>query len=91
VARPSGPCQRGVGTLPWDHSSTYSSVHECTLPGMAKDAKVTITDQEDLVVDLSTELVEKDPQTKQMSAQIRELEEQVEERNHTIEVLENQL
>jgi TolA-binding protein len=43
------------------------------------------------VVDLSTELVEKDLRTKQMGTQIRELEEQVEERNHTIEVLENQL
>jgi hypothetical protein len=30
------------------------------LMGLAKDAKVTITDREDLVVDLSTELVEKD-------------------------------
>jgi uncharacterized coiled-coil protein SlyX len=57
--------------------------------GLAQDAKVTITDQEDLVVDLSTELVEKDLQTEQMNAQIRELEERVEERNHTIEVLEN--
>jgi hypothetical protein len=45
------------------------------LMGLAQDAKVTITDWEDLVVDLSTELVEKDLQTKQMTTQIRELEE----------------
>ena len=41
------------------------------------------------MVDLSTELVEKDLQTEQMGTQIHELEEQVQERNHTIEVLEN--
>jgi hypothetical protein len=58
------------------------------LMGLAQDAKVTITDREDLVVDLSIELVEKDLQTKHMNARIKELEEQVEERNYTIEVLE---
>jgi hypothetical protein len=31
--------------------------------GLAQDAKVTIGVREDLVVDLSTELVEKDPHT----------------------------
>jgi hypothetical protein len=59
------------------------------LMGLAQDAKVTILDRKDLVVDLSTELVEKDLQTEQMGTQIHELEEQVQERNHTIEVLEN--
>jgi hypothetical protein len=54
--------------------------------GLALDAKVTIADWEDLVVDVSTEFMEKDLQTEQMSTRIRELEEQVEERNHTIEV-----
>jgi uncharacterized membrane protein YgaE (UPF0421/DUF939 family) len=54
--------------------------------GLALDAKVTIADREDLVVDVSTEFMEKDLQTEQMSTRIRELEEQVEERNHTIEV-----
>jgi hypothetical protein len=41
------------------------------------------------VVDLSTELVEKDLQAEQMGTQIRELEEQVGDRDHTVEVLEN--
>jgi hypothetical protein len=42
--------------------------------GLTQDGKVTITDREDLVVDLSTELVEKGLQTEQMSPRIRELE-----------------
>jgi hypothetical protein len=61
------------------------------LLGLAQDVKVTIIDREDLVVDLSIELVEKDLQTKQLGTRIHELEEQVDERNHTIDVLENQL
>ena len=52
--------------------------------GLAQDAKVTIADLEDLVVDPSTELVEKNLQTMQISSRIREIEEQMEERNHTI-------
>jgi hypothetical protein len=36
--------------------------------GLAHDAKAIITYQKDIVVDLSTELVEKDLQTEQMNA-----------------------
>jgi chaperonin cofactor prefoldin len=43
------------------------------------------------VVNLSFELVEKDLQIEQMGNHTRELEQQVEIRNNTIEVLENQL
>jgi uncharacterized coiled-coil protein SlyX len=43
------------------------------------------------MVDLSTELVEKDLQVEQMAAQIQELEDQVGARENTIEVLEDQL
>jgi uncharacterized coiled-coil protein SlyX len=43
------------------------------------------------VVDLSTELVEKDLQVEQMSNEIQELEELVGTRENTIEVLEDQL
>ena len=43
------------------------------------------------MVDLSSELVEKDIQIEQMGTCTHELEEQVEFRDNTIEVLENQL
>jgi predicted RNase H-like nuclease (RuvC/YqgF family) len=43
------------------------------------------------MVDLSSELVEKDLQIEQMSNRTQELEQQVEIRDNTIEVLENQL
>jgi TolA-binding protein len=61
------------------------------LTGLAQTAKLTLDDREGCVVDLSSELVEKDLQAKQMGTRIRELEEQVEVRDNTIEVLENQL
>jgi N-acetylglutamate synthase/N-acetylornithine aminotransferase len=53
--------------------------------------KITLDNREDLVVDLSTELVEKDLQVEKMATQIQELEEQVGARENTIEVLEDQL
>jgi hypothetical protein len=61
------------------------------LTGLAQTAKVTLDDREGFVVDLSSELVEKDLQAKQMGTWIRELEEQVEVQDNNIEVLENQL
>jgi predicted RNase H-like nuclease (RuvC/YqgF family) len=53
--------------------------------GLVESTKITLDNREDLVVDLSTELVEK------MATQIQELEDQVEARENTIEVLEDQL
>jgi uncharacterized coiled-coil protein SlyX len=53
--------------------------------------KITLDNREELVVDLSTELVEKDPQVEQMSNEIQELEELMGTRENAIEVLEDQL
>jgi hypothetical protein len=61
------------------------------LIGLVESTKITLDNWEDLVVDLSTELVEKDLQVEQMGTQIQELEDQVEARENTIEVLEDQL
>src|SRR5688572_29463409 len=61
------------------------------LMGLVESTKITLDNREDLVVDLSTELVEKDLQVEQMATQIQELEDQVEARENTIEVLEDQL
>ena len=61
------------------------------LMGLVESTKITLDNREDLVVDLSTELVEKDLQVEQMATQIQELEEQVGARENTIEVLEDQL
>jgi uncharacterized coiled-coil protein SlyX len=59
--------------------------------GLVESTKIILDNREDLVVDLSTELVEKDLQVEQMATQIQELEEQVGARENTIEVLEDQL
>jgi hypothetical protein len=61
------------------------------LMGLVESTKITLDNREDVVVDLSTELVEKDLQVEQMANQIQELEDQVEARENTIEVLEDQL
>jgi TolA-binding protein len=61
------------------------------LMGLVEATKITLDNREDLVVDLSTELVEKDLQVEQMATQIQELEEQVGARENTIEVLEDKL
>jgi hypothetical protein len=61
------------------------------LMGIVESTKITLDNREDLVVDLSTELVEKDLQVEQMATQIQELEDQVGARENTIEVLEDQL
>jgi hypothetical protein len=77
-------------------------MHECPVPsassarkgnvpadGLVEATKITLDNREDLVVDLSTELVEKDLQVEQMATQTQELEEQVGARENTIEVLED--
>jgi chromosome segregation ATPase len=61
------------------------------LTRLTQTAKTTLDDREDFMVDLPSELVEKDLQVEQMSNRIQELEQQVEIWDNTIEVLENQL
>lgn len=61
------------------------------LTGLAHIAKTTLDDREVFVVELSFELVEKDPHIEKMGTHTRELEEQVDVWDNTIEVLENQL
>jgi hypothetical protein len=57
------------------------------LTGLAQTAKITLDDREDFVVDLSSELVEKDLQVQHMSNCIQALEQQVEIWDNTIGVL----
>jgi chromosome segregation ATPase len=61
------------------------------LMGLVESTKITLDNREDLVVDLSTELVEKDLKVEQMANHIQELKDQVEARENIIEVLEDQL
>jgi uncharacterized coiled-coil protein SlyX len=60
------------------------------LMALLEATKITL-DNKELVVDLSTEMVEKDLQVEQLSNEIQELEELVGTRENTIEVLEDQL
>jgi chromosome segregation ATPase len=59
--------------------------------GIVESTNITLDNRKNLVVDLSTELVEKDLQVEQMATQIQELEDQVGAWENTIEVLEDQL
>jgi hypothetical protein len=59
--------------------------------GLVESTKITLDNREDLVVDLSTKLVDKDLQVEKMANHIQELEDQVEARENTIKVLEDQL
>jgi uncharacterized coiled-coil protein SlyX len=61
------------------------------LMALLEATKITLDNREELVVDLSTERVEKDLQVEQLSDEIHELEELVGTRENTIEVLEDQL
>jgi hypothetical protein len=61
------------------------------LMALLEATKITLDNREELVVDLSNEMVEKDLQVEQMSNEIQELEELVGTRENTIEVLEVQL
>jgi hypothetical protein len=60
------------------------------LTNLAQTTKLTLDSREDVVVDLSSELVEKDLHVEQLSQRIATLEQQVEIQD-TIDVLENQL
>jgi hypothetical protein len=59
------------------------------LMGLVESTQITLDNREDLVVDLSFELVEKDLHVEQMANQIQELGDQVEARENTIKVLED--
>jgi septal ring factor EnvC (AmiA/AmiB activator) len=104
VERSSGACQGCVGSLPRADCSLDGAVHECLyllqavrgeamsqLMVVVEATKITLDNREELVVDLSTEMVEKDLQVEQLANQIQELEELVGTRENTIEVLEDQL
>jgi hypothetical protein len=60
------------------------------LMALLEATKITLDNREELVVDLSTEMVEKDLQVEQLSNEIQELDELVGTRENTIEVLEDQ-
>jgi predicted RNase H-like nuclease (RuvC/YqgF family) len=57
------------------------------LMALLEATKITLDNREELVVDLSTEMVEKDLQVEQLSNEIQELEELVGTKENTIEVL----
>jgi hypothetical protein len=61
------------------------------LMALLEATKITLDNRDELVVDLSQEMVEKDLQVEQLSDEIHELEELVGTRENTIEVLEDQL
>jgi hypothetical protein len=61
------------------------------LMALVEAIEITLDNKEELVVDLSIEMVEKDLQVEQMANQIQELEELVGARENTIEVLNDQL
>jgi chromosome segregation ATPase len=59
------------------------------LTNLAQTTKLTLDSREGFVVDLSSELVEKDLQVEQLSQRITTLEQQVEIQDNTIDILEN--
>jgi uncharacterized protein (DUF3084 family) len=61
------------------------------LTGLAQTTKITLDNREDFKVDLSLELVGKDLQVEQLNQRIMTLEEQVEIRDNTIDILEIRL
>jgi hypothetical protein len=61
------------------------------LTDLAQTTKITLDSREDFVVDLSLELVEKDLHVEHLSQRIVTLEQQVEIRDNTINILEIQL
>jgi TolA-binding protein len=61
------------------------------LTDLAQTTKITLDSREDFVVDLSSELVEKDLQVEQLSQRIATLEQQVEIRDNNIDILKIQL
>jgi hypothetical protein len=61
------------------------------LTELVQATKITLDNREDFIVDLSSELVEKGLQVEQMNQHILTLEQQVEIRDNTIDILEIQL
>jgi chromosome segregation ATPase len=61
------------------------------LANLAQTNKLTLDSREDFMVDLSSELVEKNLQVERLSQRIATLEQQVEIRDNTIDIMENQL
>jgi hypothetical protein len=61
------------------------------LMALVEATKITLYNREELVVDLSTDMVEKNLQVEQMANQIQELQELVRAMENTIEVLKDQL
>jgi chromosome segregation ATPase len=61
------------------------------LTNIAQTTNITLDSREDFVVDLSSELVEKDLQVEQLSQRIATLEQHVEIWDNTIDILEIQL
>jgi hypothetical protein len=95
-----------IGLFPTEKAdcSLDRAMHECPVPpasgarrgnvsanALVEATKITLDNREELVVDLSTEMVEKDLQVEQIATQIHELEELVGARENTIEVLKDQL
>jgi hypothetical protein len=75
VERSSRACQGCVGSIPRADCSPHGAMHECLyslqavrgeamsqLMGLLEATKITLDNREELVVDLSTEMVEKDLQ-----------------------------
>jgi chromosome segregation ATPase len=73
------------------HLQTLQSDAMAHLTNLAQTTKLTLDSREDFVVDLSSELVEKDLQVEQLSQCIATLEQQVEIWDNTIDILEIQL
>jgi TolA-binding protein len=61
------------------------------LANLTQTTKLNLDNQEDFVVELSSELVEKDLQVEQLSQRVGTLEQKVEIRDNTIDILEKQL
>jgi hypothetical protein len=100
----SGACQGHLGYLPRSDCSLdvrcMNALYRLQvmrgevmshLMALLEATKITLDNREELVVDLSTEMVEKDLQVEQLSNEIQELEELVGTRENTIKVLEDQL
>jgi hypothetical protein len=84
VGRVTVQCMSALYRLP-----TLQSDAMAHLANIAQTTKLTLDSREDFVVDLSFELLEKDLQVERLSQRITTLEQQVEIRDNTIDVLEN--
>jgi hypothetical protein len=80
-----------VGRVTVQCMSALYRLQALHLANLAQTTKLTLGNQKDFVVDLSSKLVEKDLQVERLSQRITTLEQQVEIRDNTIDILENQL